>query len=48
MSLVMRICNRLVVMDYGKKIAEGKPEQIKRNPKVIEAYLGEMDNAKAT
>ncbi len=40
MSLVMGICERLVVIDYGKVIATGTPEDIKSNEKVIKAYLG--------
>jgi len=41
MRLVMRLSDRVVVVDYGRKIAEGTPEQIRANPEVIRAYLGE-------
>ncbi|QSX08983.1 ABC transporter ATP-binding protein [Alkalibacter rhizosphaerae] len=41
MSLVMGICENITVIDYGKIIARGKPDEIKSNPDVIKAYLGE-------
>ncbi|MDD5168559.1 MAG: ABC transporter ATP-binding protein [Syntrophales bacterium] len=41
MKLVMNICERLVVLDFGATIAAGTPEEIKQNRKVLEAYLGE-------
>ncbi|MGB3741482.1 ABC transporter ATP-binding protein [Castellaniella sp.] len=44
MSVVMNVTDSIVVINFGKKIAEGKPEEIRANPLVIEAYLGQDDD----
>lgn len=43
MRLVMNVCDRIYVLNYGAQIAQGSPEEIQRNPDVITAYLGEED-----
>ena len=45
MGMVMSLSDRIYVMEYGSRIAHGKPEEVRNNPQVIRAYLGESDNA---
>jgi branched-chain amino acid transport system ATP-binding protein len=40
MRLIMRLCNRLHVLNYGQTIGEGKPDEVRKIPEVVQAYLG--------
>jgi sulfate-transporting ATPase len=44
MNFVMSVCDRIVVLDFGRQIAEGTAEEVRNNPIVVAAYLGEHDD----
>jgi branched-chain amino acid transport system ATP-binding protein len=43
MKAIMSVCDRITVLNFGQKLAEGKPQEIQNNDAVIEAYLGKSD-----
>ncbi|ESW68722.1 hypothetical protein X772_34230, partial [Mesorhizobium sp. LSJC280B00] len=47
MKSVMRLCDRITVLNFGRVIAEGTPDEIGRHPEVIKAYLGQKRNSDA-